>query len=414
MVKPRTSGAGNKLAQALSQFADTPNKNFKNLSKIALKALRETFGESLKVTSRSDFKNQIISQSVTFSVNSGKFEEILAETALTATVESLEKLDERNIPSKTLHNLATLEALALMGFDIEGTFSESTSVSQPALINPETETAQNSTSPERSPESTCVDPKEPMSPISTSVHNGKGLEYLSDTDDNKPETQSTTTSENKDQSASRTENLNTLLETQSDNSEELKLVSTTIKERIIESMRELDLSDKAILSRLRNSNAKSIHDMTQEEGYRITSWLSKSKADSVSIKKKRETYGGFEQHLPKSESQKEASEDKAPETVEQDSTESTSTKEIVPSTESPDASNEFSKGMSDVVAKTISVYSREASSNDKAKEFAINLIKEITGQEVTEEEIIPSISGLQDNDAKKFRTRLSTMILTEI
>lgn len=411
MSKPRTSGAGNKLSTALSKFADHPNKNSQNLSKFALKALRETFGESLKVTSKSDFKDTIISQSVTFSVTNGKFEEILAETALTATIQSLEKLNEQSIPSRTLHNLATLEALMLMGFDIEDPSSENTS-SQVAL-----EKAKAPEQPkEAAQESHIASPKEQMAATKEPESNTEDLEHVTDTDNSQSEAQITTTSENNTQPVSRTDELNALIDAQSDDSEDLKLVSTTIKERIIEKMRELDLSEKAILSRLRNSSAKSIHDMTQDEGYRITGWLSKSKTDSVSIKKKRDTYGGFDQHLPKGDKKNQSAKNEAPVIAPESNSNQTPSHAEASQEEPPEAttgSSDIESGeISDVVTKTLNAYSREASSNEKAKGFAISLIKEIAGKDITEEEIVASISALKDNEAKTFRTRLSTLILT--
>ncbi|EGR2229475.1 hypothetical protein QX249_09415 [Vibrio parahaemolyticus] len=411
MSKPRTSGAGNKLSTALSKFADHPNKNSQNLSKFALKALRETFGESLKVTSKSDFKDTIISQSVTFSVTNGKFEEILAETALTATIQSLEKLNEQSIPSRTLHNLATLEALMLMGFDIEDPSSENTS-SQVALEKPKAP-EQPKEFPQELP---IANPKEQIAATKEPVSNTEDLEHVTDTDNSQSEAQITTTSENNTQPVSRTDELNALIDAQSDDSEDLKLVSTTIKERIIEKMRELDLSEKAILSRLRNSSAKSIHDMTQDEGYRITGWLSKSKADSVSIKKKRDTFGGFDQHLPKDEKKNQSTKSEAP-VIAPESNSSQTPPHAEASQEEPSevatGSSDVEAGeISEVVAKTLSAYNREASSNEKAKGFAISLIKEIAGKDITEEEIVASISALKDSEAKKFRTRLSTLILT--
>jgi len=411
MSKPRTSGAGNKLSTALSKFADHPNKNSQNLSKFALKALRETFGESLKVTSKSDFKDTIISQSVTFSVTNGKFEEILAETALTATIQSLENLNEHSIPSRTLHNLATLEALMLMGFDIEEPSSENAS-SQVALEKPK--------EPEQPKESTQEPPiissKEQIAATKEPVSNTEDSEHVTDTDNSQSEAQITTTSENNAQPVSRTDELNALIDAQSDDSEDIKLVSTTIKERIIEKMRELDLSEKAILSRLRNSSAKSIHDMTQDEGYRITGWLSKSRADSVSINKKRDTYGGFNQHLPKDEKKNQSTKNEAP-VIAPESNSSKTPSHAEASQEEPsevatDSSDVETGEISEVVTKTLSAYNREASSNEKAKGFAISLIKEIAGKDITEEEIVASISALKDNEAKKFRTRLSTLILT--
>ncbi|MBU2896012.1 hypothetical protein [Vibrio hepatarius] len=416
MSKPRTSGAGNKLSTALSKFADHPNKNSQNLSKFALKALRETFGESLKVTSKSDFKDTIISQSVTFSVTNGKFEEILAETALTASIQSLEKLNEHSIPSRTLHNLATLEALMLMGFDIEDPSSENTSP-QVALEKPKAPEQPK----EFAQEFPIASPKEQIAATIEPVSNTEDLEHVTDTDNSQSEAQITTTSENNAQPVSRTDELNALIDAQSDDSEDLKLVSTTIKERIIEKMRELDLSEKAILSRLRNSSAKSIHDMTQDEGYRITGWLSKSKADSVSIKKKRDTYGGFDQHLPKDEKKNQSTKNKSTKSEAPVIAPESNSSQTPPHAEaSQEEPSEVATGSSDVetgeisavVTKTLNAYNREASSNDKAKGFAISLIKEIAGKDITEEEIVASISALKDNEAKKLRTRLSTLILT--
>ncbi|ELP5898497.1 hypothetical protein QTV49_000371 [Vibrio vulnificus] len=413
MSKPRTSGAGNKLSMALSKFADHPNTDSQNISKFALKALRETFGESLKVTSKSDFKDTVISQSVTFSVTNGKFEEVLAETSLTATIESLENLNEQSIPSRTLHNLATLEALILMGFDIVYPWPEKKS-SQAAL--------KNTKSSEQSKDSTQEFPtsndKEQITAIKEVTSNAQAVEHVTDTDNSQSDPQITTTSENYTQQVSRTDELSALIEAQSDDGEGDRLVSTTVKERIIQKMRELNLSEKAILSRLRNSSAKSIHDMTQDEGYRITGWLSKSSANSISIKKKRDAYGSFEQHLPKNNKKRQTNKNEASVIEPESNSNLTQAHEQVlqkePSQGTTGAPYEESDDISEVVTKTLNAYIREASSNEKAKDFAISLIKEIANKDITEEEIVASISGLKDNEAKKFRSRLSTMILTGI
>ncbi|KDM90835.1 hypothetical protein [Photobacterium galatheae] len=403
--KPR-SGAG-KLKQALSLFSEYPHKTPTNLSKVALKVLREAFGESLKITAQSHYAEEILTQSVTFSVNNGKYDEILAETSLTASVSSLEKMNQECLPSRTLHNLATLEALMLMGFDIEAS-SENLSADREQIAEPQIYSApvpEQTQKPEaaqaeqvlESPQSPVSEPSQPDTVTEAKV------ELLTDEDDKQSTDEISTESENNDGPSSRSEELHALIEEQREEEEGAKLVSNTIKARIIESMRSLDLSEKAILSRLRSSQAKSIHDMTQEEGYRITSWLNKSTAHSTSIMKKREMFGGFSLHLPAAEEADEVQADKAQ--VKQP-------KSRALKGEDKSGAKQASREPSSIVTKTVNVYQKELGSNPKVEGYAIDLLKQISGKDVEGEEVVSAILELSDAGAKTFRSKLSSLILT--
>lgn len=437
-AKNSRSGA-NKLSNALESYEESLNRgeHINNKSKLAIKALREVFGQSLKITSQSSHEGDYLTQSIAFAINSGKFDELLAEQSLTSTIQALEKIAPNSLPSRTLHSMATVEALCLMGFDVELSIPSITAVSytQPVAIQPAPQAAPTP-KPEEAPSQTddaqeSSDNPEPIeantsTEPSASEEDKEAEEEPSPTadladvegdnlvvDDKQSDEKSPT--ENEENAPSRTEELSTLINEQEvdevSDEPQVKTVSHEIIGRIIESMRELDLSEKAVLSRLRSTTATTIHDLTQPEGYRITNWLNASNIDSSDVVKKRKKFGGFTQHLP--ETAEPTTEPAAAKTQDEPEPKAKAkpAKKAPAKTDDKDASDSTDKAMTPVVKKALGSYLREKSTNDAAPELAVAVIKEITGIDTTPDDIEDLITELEDKQAKQFRAKLSALIL---
>ncbi|MCY9860946.1 hypothetical protein OTK49_00125 [Vibrio coralliirubri] len=498
-AKNSRSGA-NKLSNALESYEDSINsgENINNKSKLAIKALREEFGQSLKITSQSSHEGNFLTQSIAFAINSGKFDELLAEQSLTSTLEALEKISPTSLPSRTLHSMATVEALCLMGFDVElslpaltlthsinaaASQSAPQAVADPVQIDTPDSSIATKEPKNDSPQIETNTPVEQPPVEETSTDNSSastadltGSEgNILELDDKQSDDKSPT--ENEENALSSDEGINSpLSESQTDDNitssrsamlssliveqevnedsaePDVKKVSPEIIGKIIESMREFDISEAATLSRLRSTTAKTIHDLTQAEGYRITNWLNASSADSSDVIKKRKKYGSFQQHIPEAnesmpEAEVEADGDsasanqkqdhkpeaassaaekppkapkplKAPKAVKAPKTPN-ATK---PPKKAPDAAPKASKteGNADLasgktltppVRKALDSFLREKASNESAETLAVQVIKDITGIDTSPDDIADLITELEDKEAKQFRSKLSAMIL---
>lgn len=443
-AKNSRSGA-NKLSNALESYEESLNRgeHISNKSKLAIKALREVFGQSLKITSQSSHEGDYLTQSIAFAINGGKFDELLAEQSLTSTIQALEKIAPTSLPSRTLHSMATVEALCLMGFDVELSLPmiSTDPYTQPVVVHSapqaastsereeapaQTDAAQESTDTiEPTNENT---PSEPSAseedneteeePSSTTALEGTEDDNLV-VDDNQSDKKSPT--EKAENAPSRTKELSSLIVEQevdeSSDEPQVKKVSPEIIGRIIESMRELDLSEKAVLNRLRNTTATTIHDLTQAEGYRITNWLNASKIDSSDVVKKRKKFGGFTQHLPESaapDNEPSAAESQAepkPEPKPENKPKAKPAKKAPTNEDEQEASESADKKLTPVVKKALDSYLREKATNDAAPELAISVIKDITGIDTTADDVEDLITELDDKEAKQFRAKLSALIL---
>ena len=399
MAQKNNRAGANKLLKAINNFDLKAGISCNNPLTLALKTLREEFGENLKITSISSSAGNLLTQSISFAVTESKFDQILAEQSLSANINDLLAIDPLNIPSRTLHQLATTEALLLLGFELDSqshqksplTIKSNTLGDSIESLTPESNTLGDSIeaqAPESNTLGDSIDTQAPKADTLDDSIEAQAPESNTLDDSIIPQINESNTLDathqqdiiqnidsNKHQhKGSRTEQLTKMLKKQeiidNDSDEADKKVSIDIVEKIIEMMRALDLSQAAILDRLRTSSATNINDLTQKEGYRISGWLKASTFDSSAIVKKRNKFGGFNDQY----------------------------KEIhVPS---------------GFTHKVVEQYRKELTIRADAEYLATLALKQVTNISGDKCYVEEEIKNLTDKEAKAFRAAFSRLILT--
>lgn len=441
--KGRASNA--KLDTALAAYNESNNQHSQK-DKFALKCLRDAFSESLKISSASSYIDDKLSHTVTFAVTNGRHEDSLTEVTICESVEALKAVDSSSLASVVIHKVATKMALELLGFEIEAdtdivTTSAVKATTDDAGIKEQTPAPVEASpapapvvakpvatepTPEPTPEPVVeasneeVEPEIPASQVEEAVEPEEPV--------SQPEV-----SEGTNKKSSRTEELAQLIE---DNKVDEpinptdKVITPKAIAKIIDLMRKVDLSQDAIISRLRNTSATNISEMTMGESHRIANWLKKETNDSKAIISKREKFGGFdvgelnESQKPsgkgnttkkdaaqgtkapsadKNEESKPQTEQAAPKAPEiaPETTPEQATSSRTPDTDSPD------------VKRALKHYEKEADANGRAPAIAAEVLDELTNGEVDTSDVPTAISLLTADEMKKFRSAFAKALFSD-
>ena len=450
--KGRASNA--KLDTALAAYNESNNQH-SHKDKFALKCLRDAFSESLKISSASSYVDDKLSHTVTFAVTNGRHEDSLTEVTICESVEALKAVDSSSLASVVIHKVATKMALELLGFEIEAEaevvaapavkattddagIKEQTPapveaspepapvVAKPAAIEP---TPEQTPAPVVEATNEEVEPETPASQVEEVTE-----EVIEEATEAEEPVSQPEASEDTSKKGSRTEELAQLIE---DNKVEEpinptdKVITPKAIAKIIDLMRKVDLSQDAIISRLRNTSATNISEMTMGESHRIANWLKKETKDSKAIVSKREKFGGFDvgelnasqksggkgsntkkdatndtKAPPKnkktqaSKPQPEKAAPKAPEKAPEPAPEQ-ATSSRTPDTDSPD------------VKRALKHYEKEAEANDRAPVIAAKVLVELTSGEVDSSDIPTAISLLTTDEMKKFRSAFAKALFSD-
>lgn len=391
MAPTKNRSGANKLNQALTQYHEQVSTSSYEPLKLALKILRENFGEDLKITSISEHSDSFLTQTIKIILSEGKFEKLLAEQSFSARLDTLHDIDPNALPNRTLNELVKKDALTLLGFDLSDSIKVSNIEKKDSKNDDESQTLlDKAESYPSSLERNEIQQRTIQDDEAQTDSTDEGIAQSVSTNTEIPEPSSPKEQEGVSVQLKQLIQEKQIIESEEDSDDDKK-VSTDIIGKILEYMRDLDLSEGAILSRLRSTTAKSIHDLTQKEGYRITGWLKPSKIDSVDIVKKRAKFGGFNDSIN----------NKAPSDAAKPSPQGKSTNK--------DLSDSKNTGLA---VKALEAYKNELKNHENAQILAIAAIKVITNQDVNEENIEDTILRLNDAQAKKFRTTLAGYILT--
>jgi hypothetical protein len=436
MADKKGRASNTKLDTALAAYNESNNQHSQK-DKFALKCLRDAFSESLKISSASSYIDDKLSHTVTFAVTNGRHEDTLTDVTICESIEALKAVDSSSLASVVIHKVATNMALELLGFEIE---AEAVVVAAPVVkaTTDDTGIKEQTTAPDEATQDAVPVVAKPTAPVVEATNEEVQPETPTSqieevTEEAEEPISQTEASENTDKKGSHTEELAQLIE--NNKVEEPinptdKVITPKAIAKIIDLMRKVDLSQDAIISRLRNTSATNISEMTMGESHRIANWLKKETKDSRAIVSKREKFGGFDVgELNESQksggkgnsAKKAASKDtKAPSKGKKNEVSPQTEKDLPKAPEkAPDAATEqvASSRTPDIdspdVKRALKHFEKEAEANDRAPAIAAKVLDELTSGEIDSSDVPTAISLLTTDEMKKFRSAFAKALFSD-
>lgn len=385
--------AGNAhLKTALLDFKELSiGLNVAKKEKVALKCLRDAFSENLKISTSSTADGDRLSHTVNFSVLNNRHEDTLVEITVNESTLELKATAPSVLASQTIHRIAVNLALELLGFDLTSEPSEEPQ--RPKVASTEQGAIVSIAEGEADEPKPTIKPEPEIKPdpvAEIEVTHEVGLEATVEV--------SLPDSIDEVQKVSHSSELANLIRDNKVFTEEVnpsdKLITHKGIAKIVNYMRDVNLSQAAIISRLRNTSATNISEMTMGESHRIANWLKKESKDSSAVISKREKFGGFDvNELNSTQSKVNKRKPKAPKK---------SVQEKVLPVEKASPVNEQD------VLRAVKHYEKELEANPEvAAELATEVLTGLTGNVSDHDDIPDAIGLLEKSDLKKFRSNFA-------
>ncbi len=267
MTRKKTNN--DRLSNALSEF-ETKLPQSSNPTTLAVQCLRSTYGEDLQIITKPRLSDSALYQSVSIVLNGRTSNRTLVEVELLTNLFT-DKDNSTTIESNINSNLNALsEALYLLGFsiDIQSVEENATQPKEKKFEHKISET-----------DNVTVDENHNIS---------NGLLQ--------------TTPIISDSSSENSINQNDNKDTQSNLIDEFtkkptlkkNLISDDSLQKIVVHMKELNISQGAVLSRLRKDRPDLLSELTKPQGYALITWLNQCAPDDDAIIRKRSKYGSYD------------------------------------------------------------------------------------------------------------------------